>query len=142
MFNQRVLDSIGEENYEQYMIITNGKEIDSILDSSPMFELYKYRDKLLNEGVGQDVNINELEQLLKNNDDIKLKQQLENLFLESISNSKFKIIKNILVNHELGWNISRLVEIHKEHIGHRIFNLLSIDYEDWINSSINKVGEM
>ena len=42
--NQRVLNSMGKYNYNQYMLITGGKEIDDILDSrNSVFELYNYR---------------------------------------------------------------------------------------------------
>ena len=134
VINKRVLNVVGKINYNEYMLLTNGKEIDSILNShNPVFEMYKYRDKLLDNNVGQDIMADELEQLLKDNEDIKLRLQLQSLFLESISNSKFKIIKNMLVAHELGWNIKRLVAIHKKHKYHRIFSLLTIDYKNWLN---------
>lgn len=129
MLNQRILNSVGRQNYGMYMLLTNGKEINEILDSnSPVFQMYKYRDKLLNQGIGQDISVNELEKALKNNDNIRLKQKLELLFLEYISNSKFKIIKDMLIKNSLGWNIDKLVEIHKKHKYHRIFSLLSIEY--------------
>ena len=134
MLNQRILNSVGRQNYGTYIIITNGKEIDSILDGrSTVFEMYKYRDKLIDENIGQDIQVHELEDLLQDNNDIELKQQLENLFLENISNSKFKIIKDMLINHELGWNISRLVEVHRKNKGYRIFKILSIEYNDWLD---------
>lgn len=132
--NERILNVVGEQNYKMYMIITDGKEVNSILDSSnPMFELYEYRDKLLNERIGQDISINILERLLTGDEDSRLRKQLENLFLESISNSKFKMIKDMLINHELGWNISRLMEVHRKNKGYRIFSILSIEYDNWIN---------
>ena len=134
MINQRILNSVGRQNYNQYMIITGGKEIDKILDNrSPIFELYKHRDKLLGKGIGQGINANELKGLLKNNNDIELKIRLQNLFLNYISDNEFKIIKEMLVNHTFGWDISRLVEIHKKYKGYRIFRLLSIEYNDWLN---------
>jgi hypothetical protein len=134
MLNERILNSVGRQNYEIYMVITNGKEIDEILDScSSVFELYKYRDKLLDEEVGQDITSDELEEFLQDDNDIGLKQKLENLFLESLSKSTFKIVKNMLVNHTFGWNIERLIEIHKRHKYYRIFRLLSIEYNDWIS---------
>ena len=134
MLNQRVLNSVGEVNYNEYMLLTSGKEIDSILDShSPVFKIYKYRDMLLNRGIGQDINVDELEELLKNNKDNELKIQLEQLFLNYISTNDFKIIKDILVNNMFGWNINRLVEIHKKHKGYKIFRILSIEYKDWLN---------
>lgn len=131
--NQKILNSVGKENCNQYMIITREKEINEILDShSPVYEMYKYRDRLLDDGDRQDVNMSELEQLLKNNNDIELKQQLEDLFLESLSNSKFKIIKDTLIKHELGWDISKLVEVHKRYKSYRIFRLLNTDYKNWL----------
>ena len=100
MRNKRVFNSVGQENYNQYMIVTKGKEIDNILDSNnPVFEMYKYRDELLNRGVGQDIDVCELEQLLKDDEDNKLKQQLQNLFLDYISNNEFQMIKDILTNN-------------------------------------------
>ena len=132
--NQKVLNSIGSTNYNEYMLLTKGKEVDSILDDySPVFQMYKYRDILLDLGIGQDIDICELEELLQNNDDTGLKQQLENLFLESLSNSTFKIVKDMLVNRTFGWNIERLVAIHKKHKCYRIFRLLSIEYDNWLN---------
>ena len=134
MLNERILNSVGRQNYKQYMIITDGKEIDEILDSrSPIFKMYKYRDKLLDKNVGQDIQVCELERLLTGDEDSRLKEQLELLFLESISNSKFKIIKNILAKHKFGWSIERLVEIHKKHTGYRIFRIVSIEYKNWLN---------
>jgi hypothetical protein len=134
MLNERILNSLGRQNYEMYMLLTNGGEIDSILDSrSPVFELYKYRDKLLDENTGQDVKNSELEILLKNNNDTGLRQKLEGLFLESLSNDDFKMIKDMLINNTFGWNIKRLVDIHKQHKGYRIFRLLSIEYKNWLN---------
>ena len=132
MINKRVFNSVGQENYNQYMIVTKGKEIDNILDSNnPVFEMYKYRDELLNRGVGQDIDVCELEQLLKDDEDNKLKQQLQNLFLDYISNNEFQMIKDILTNNTFGWNINRLIEIHNKHKGYMIFRLLSIQYNDW-----------
>jgi hypothetical protein len=134
MLNQKILNSVGRQNYEQYMLITEGKEIDSILDShSPIFELYKYRDKLFNEGIGQDIDIDKLEYNLQNNKDNELRLQLQDLFLDYISDNEFKIIKNMLINHIFGWNIKRLVEIHNKYKGYRIFRILSIQYNDWLN---------
>jgi hypothetical protein len=132
--NQKVLNSIGSTNYNEYMLLTKGKEIDSILDDrSPVFKMYNYRDMLLNSEVGQNIDIDSIERNLQNNDDIKLKVQLQNLFLESISNSTFKIVKNMLTNNTFGWNVKRLAEVHKKHKYYRIFRLLSIEYNNWLN---------
>lgn len=110
--NLRVLNSVGEENYGMYILLTNGKEIDSILDSrSPIFELYKYRDKLLDRGIGQNVSI----------DMDNLKQSLEQIFLDYLTDSEFEMIKDILDNYISGWTIDRLLEIHKKHKYRRIF---------------------
>lgn len=134
IINEKVLNSVGSTNYNEYMLLTEDKEINSILDNrSPVFEMYKYRDKLLNKGVGQNVSVSELGKLLKNNEDNELKIQLQNLFLDYINNNEFKIIKDMLVNYTFGWNIARLIEIHKKHKDYRIFRLLSIEYDDWLN---------
>ena len=134
VINEKILNVIGKINYNEYILLTDGKEINEILNShNPVFEMYKYRDKLLSENVGQDVDVHELEQLLKDNKDIKLRQQLQDLFLDYISNNEFKVIKKILINNIFGWNIKRLVDIHKKHKGYRIFRILSIEYKNWLN---------
>lgn len=132
--NERILDSVGRQNYEMYMLLTNGKEIDKILDDrSPVFQMYNYRDRLIDANIGQDVSTDELEKELQNNDDMKLKQKLQSLFLESISNSTFRIVKNILTNNTFGWDTKKLIAIHKKHKYYRIFRLLSIEYKNWLN---------
>ena len=120
--NSRVLESIGEYNYNEYMLLTNGKEINSILNSrSPVFEMYKYRDTLLDKQKDISIDMN------------NLKQSLEQIFLDYLTDSEFEMIKDILINHILGWNLNRLLEIHKKYKGYRIFRILSINYKDWLN---------
>jgi hypothetical protein len=122
--NQRVINSVGRSNYNEYMLLTEGKELDSILnDYSPVFQMYNYRDKMLDE---QDI------------DNVKitindLKQSLEQIFLDYLCDSEFKIVKDMLVNHINGWNIEKLLEIHKKHKYYRIFRLLTTDYNNWLN---------
>lgn len=121
--NLRVLESVGECNYNQYMLITSGKEIDNILDSrNSVFELYNYRHNLLNEQMLDDIKIT-----IDN-----LKESLEKIFLDYLSDESYKTIKNILMDHINDWNIDRLLEIHKKHKYHRIFSLLTIRYKDWL----------
>lgn len=134
MLNERVLNSVGKHNYNEYMLLTDGSKIDDILDSkSPVFEMYKYKDRLIDKGVGQNITFNELEELLKDNDDIGLKQSLEHIFLDYLTDSEFKIVKDMLVNHKGGWSFNRLLEIHKRYKYYRIFSILTIDYESWLN---------
>lgn len=131
VINKRVLESVGKENYDEYMLLTDGKEIDEILNSNnPVFEIYKYRDRILDKQ--NKVSIDKLKELLKNNDDIKLKESLEQIFMDYLSEGSFKIIKDILISHTNGWNISRLLDIHKKHKYNRIFSILTIKYEDWL----------
>ena len=123
MLNERILNSVGKCNYNMYMLITNGKEIDDILDSrNSVFELYNYRHELLDKQVIDSTKIN------MNN----LKELLEKTFLDYLSKGSFKTIKNILINHVNGWDLNKLLEIHKQHKYHRIFSLLTINYEDWL----------
>ena len=123
MINQRVLNSVGKCNYNQYMLITNGKEIDDILDSrNSVFELYNYRHNLLNTQVINDIKIT-----IDN-----LKELLENIFLDYLSEGNYRTVKNILLNHIGGWDIQKLLEIHKQHKYYRIFSLLTINYKDWL----------
>ena len=124
MLNQKILNSVGECNYNQYMLITDGKEVNEILNSNnSIFELYKYRDELLDKQI-----LNNIKITIYN-----LKVSLEKIFLDYLSDSKFKIVKDILINHRFGWSIQKLLEIHKKHKGHRIFRILSIEYKDWLN---------
>jgi hypothetical protein len=105
------------------MLLTDGKEINSILDDySSVYQMYNYRHKLLDKQVIDNIKIT------SNN----LKQSLEQIFLDYLSDGSFKTVKNILVNHINGWNINRLLEIHKKYKYHRIFSLLTINYEDWL----------
>lgn len=121
--NQRVLKSVGKQNYNMYMLLTKGKEIDYILDSnSPVFKMYKYRHELLDE---QDLNSISI---TTNN----LKQALEKIFLDYLSDGSFRTVKNILMNHIDGWDIQKLLEIHKKHKYNRIFSILTIKYKDWL----------
>ena len=123
MLNQRVLNSVGECNNNMYMLLTNEEEIDEILDSrNSVYEMYKYRDKLLDKQMLDDIKIT-----VDN-----LKESLENIFLDYLTDSEFKIVKNMLINHIGGWNIDRLLEIHKKHKYKRIFSILTIKYEDWL----------
>ena len=58
VINKRMLESVGRENYNEYMLLTGGEEIDSILDSkNPVFEMYKYKDMLIDKGIGQNVTM-------------------------------------------------------------------------------------
>ena len=119
--NERILDSVGRQNYGMYILLTDGKEIDSILNSkNPIFEMYKYRDMLLDNQEDICINMN------------NLKQSLEQIFLDYLSNNEFEIVKNMLDNHIGGWDINRLLEIHKRYKYHRIFSLLTINYKDWL----------
>jgi hypothetical protein len=121
--NERILNSVGRQNYDMYMLLTDGKEINSILDDySSVYQMYNYRHKLLDKQVIDNIKIT------SNN----LKQSLEQIFLDYLSDGSFKTVKNILVNHINGWNINRLLEIHKKYKYHRIFSLLTINYEDWL----------
>lgn len=121
--NQRVLNSVGKCNYNMYMLITNEKEIDTILnDYSPVYQMYNYRHKLLDEQ-----NLNSISITINN-----LKESLENIFLDYLSEGSFKIVKNMLKNHIGGWTTDRLLEIHKKYKYHRIFSLLTINYNDWL----------
>ena len=131
--NERVLNSVGKENYNEYMLLTNGREIDKILDNrSPVYQMYEYKKELLNKGIGQDITVDVLKELLKNNNDIELKKDLEKVFLDYLTKNEFKIVRDIIVNHKSGWNIDRLIGIHKQHKYDRVFSLLTIKYEDWL----------
>ncbi len=121
--NQRVLESVGKENYNEYMLLTGGKKINEILDSNnPVYEMYKYKDRLIDKGVGQNVTVD------MNN----LKQSLKSIFLDYLTDSEFKTVKNMLDKHIGGWSFDRLLDIHKKHKYHRLFSLLTIKYEDWL----------
>lgn len=121
--NERVLNSVGECNYNEYMLLTDGKEIDKILDSNnPVYEMYKYKDILIDKGIGQDITIN------MNN----LKQSLENIFLDYLTDNEFKTVEDMLDKHINGWSINRLLDIHKKHKYDRIFSILTIKYENWL----------
>lgn len=124
--NERVLSSIGKYNYNEYILITGSKEINSILnDRSPVYKMYKYKEKLIDSGIGQNVTVTI--------DDDNLKESLEQAFQEYLSDKKFKVIKDILVNHKWGWDINKLLEIHKQHKYYRVFRLLTIPYECWMD---------
>ena len=102
MSNEIINEKVGSTNYNEYMLLTEDKEINSILDNrSPVFEMYKYRDKLLNKGVGQNVSVSELGKLLKNNEDNELKIQLQNLFLDYINNNETIILDAGSTTYEL-----------------------------------------
>lgn len=121
--NERVLNSVGKVNYNEYMLLTKDKEVNSILNSNrPVYEMYKYRKELI------DANI---EQVIVNIDN--LKEFLEQTFQEYLSNKKFEAIKNILLNHESGWNIKNLLQMHKQHKYYRIFRLLNTNYKNWLD---------
>ena len=123
MLNQRILNSIGRQNYDMYMLLTNGKEINEILnDRSPVYQMYNYRHKLLDKQVIGNIKITT----------DNLKESLEKIFLDYLSEGSFKTVKNILIKHVDGWNLNKLLEIHKKHRYHRIFSLLTINYEDWL----------
>ena len=131
--NERVLNSVGKENYNEYMLLTNGREIDKILDNrSPVYQMYEYKKELLNKGIGQDITVDVLKELLKNNNDIELKKDLEKVFLDYLSDESYKTIKDILDRHKNGWNIKNLLDIHRKHKYYRIFSLLTIKYNDWL----------
>ncbi|QXE20022.1 hypothetical protein [Clostridium sp. 001] len=121
---ERVLESVGETNYNEYMLLTGGKEVNSILNSNrPVYQMYKYRKELIDANIEQIIDINI----------VNLKEFLEQTFQEYLSNSKFKIIKDILLNHESGWNIKNLLQMHKQHKYHRIFRLLNTEYRNWLD---------
>ena len=121
--NQRILNSVGRQNYDMYVLLTNGKEIDNILNSNnSVFEMYKYRHKLLDKQIIDNIKIT------INN----LKESLEKIFLDYLSEGSFKTVKNMLIEHTGGWDIQKLLEIHKKHKYSRIFALLTINYNDWL----------
>ena len=77
--NQRVLESVGKNNYDMYMLITDGKEVNEILeDYSPVYQMYNYRHNLIDKQVLGNIKITI--------DD--LKQSLEMIFLEHLNDSK------------------------------------------------------
>ena len=121
--NQRILNSVGKQNYKMYMLITDEKEINQILNSNnSVFEMYKYRHGLLNKQILDNIKIT-----VSN-----LKESLEKIFLDYLSEGSFRIVKDMLVNHIDGWNMNRLLKIHKKHKYNRIFSLLTIKYENWL----------
>ena len=121
VINERVLNSVGKCNYNEYMLLTNGKEIDEILDNnSPVYEMYKYKDKLLDSQKDIAIDMN------------NLKRSLENVFLDYLTDKEFKTVKDILDKNIGGWDIKKLLNIHKQHKYNRIFSLLTIKYNDWL----------
>lgn len=123
MLNQRILNSVGKHNYNMYILLTGSKEIESILDSNnSVFQMYNYRHKLLDKQTIDNIKIN-----ISN-----LKELLENIFLDYLSEGSYKTVKNILTNHINGWDLNKLLEIHKKHRYSRIFALLTINYKDWL----------
>ena len=125
--NLRVLNSVGECNYGMYMLLTKGQEIDLILDSnSPIYQMYKYREDLINKNIGQSIIVT-----IDNNDN--LKESLESIFQEYLSDEKFEVIKEVLLNHKNGWSLSKLIEIHREHKYYKICRILNTNYENWLN---------
>lgn len=113
-----------KENYldaddEQYLFLKkHGFKLTE--EYNLVWDMDKYRDKLLNAGVGQDVTAEELQ----NSNDAELKEKLENLFMDYLYDCDFKIIKKLFKQD--GWTWDLLLKVHKQNKYKRIMYLLNM----------------
>lgn len=124
-----VKDQLGENNFRWLLLLITKNDEDMPVESPYhlMYAMLKYRVHLIDEGVGQNISTEEMVHWWSIGKDTLFKAFLQDIFLEYIPDDEYKIIKNILMNLENGWNVRKLFEAHKKDKYRRVISILNSD---------------